>query len=329
MKKTTFSVIWLSGIAAIVLLLNFAGSKIMLHYAYSELVPAISDYASKYDSLIQPDINDSEKNGLKYFSLRSVLSDDNLKANTNIISTLCFAGTNTELSIDFFDKNGFNTNSSGCFAYAYLDCDDSPSFNNITGIVCINRFIEQDIAKKIIPELEKKPDAIIRLNSYTIDEYYNITPVSITLTDDDGHEIITAEQSYSGNLIQQDNCLIKNVYFSNCPIEENQDSVIYKIKIAEKGTRKVDIIADSYNKQVKFDNGDYSNYNIKKGFGNLVYKFCDVVDNKAEVIVLYSNFTDILIIDSIILGTIYTIILLLACKMVRKGRKNQSLNPLT
>lgn len=69
--------------------------------------------------------------------------------------------------------------------------------------------IVSESADALCDALKAEPNAVIRLDAYTLDAG-KVTPVRITLLDADGDEIFVSDFPAEGSVIRESNCSIKN-----------------------------------------------------------------------------------------------------------------------
>lgn len=319
MKAIKRIVVWFVAMIVIVLIVNIGGSVIVYKMGVYQLSRSMQGYSRKAERMIHPsmDSEDEKERNRSSSSLvmRTVLSDDCLINEPRFINNFIFANFKVDITSKFFDKDGLNDLSSGIFACAYQKDDDIPSstilYKKTFGVIDINEFCKLDCASDIYNVLESEPDAVIRLNSYTISNYI-VNPVSITILDENENELLNVECPYEGELIEKPDCFIYNK-----PKDKGyeSESIYYKMRNAYLGERKTDKIANKLVNKVNFDKGDYDETKTSYGLGNMTVKHIEVIDGYAEIFVLSCNFVKGVVFYTVILGGITSLIMLIVIKI--------------
>lgn len=320
MKAVKRIVIWLVAMIVIVLIVNIAGSFIVYKIGVYPLSRSLQGYSKKAERMLYPSIDSEDEKerirGSASLAVRTVLSDDHLINEPGFFYNLIFSNIKVDLTNKFFDKNGLNELSSGIFACAYQEDDDTSSssigyMKKTFGVIDINDFCKLDCASDIYNVLETEPEVVVRLNSYTISDYI-VKPVSITLLDENENELLNVECLYEGELIEKSDCYILNEQKDK---ETNSNSIYYKMRNAYLGERKTDRIANKLVNDVNFDKGDYDETKTSYGLGIMSVKHIEVIDGYAEIYVLSCNFVKGVVFYTVILGGIMSLIMLIVIKI--------------
>lgn len=307
--------VWLALMLAIVLIVNAAGTLIVKSQVADVLFSSMLGYSKRANEMIYPVLNteagEDEQNGLARLSVRAVLGDERLKTESGFFYNFLFANITVDETNIFFDKDGLNELSSGIFTVVYQDHGkDNDNIRHAVGVISIREFIELDCASKVYGALEKAPDAVIRMDAYTISNYI-VHPVSMTLMDADGKELLHTECPYDGELIQASDCFIYNAGMDEeCDVE----SMYHKMSTAYLGERRTDRIADELVDEVNFDQGDYSKDHTSYGLANMTMQHLEVREEGAQITVFHLRYYKGVIVYTVLLGAVMSVIMLIVIR---------------
>lgn len=314
MKAIKRIAIWLAAMLVTIFIVNVGGSFIIKKMATDKLAGAFVGYVYKGNVIDHSSTTEETKReGKQQGSLfiRSALSDDHLANETEFFYNFLFANFTADVSNRFFTKDGVNELSSGIFALVYQDNGEKLGYvKNSFGVIDLNDFCKLDCASEVYDVLKNESGVEVKLNSYTIDGYI-VKPVSITLLDANGKELLNVECPYEGELIKKSDCLIRN----DDKEKENMDCLYYKMRNAYLGERKTDKIADKLIDEVTFDNDVYDTYKVSYGFASMTAKYIDVRDGYAQITVINIKFIKGVVFYTVILGGIMSIIMLIVIKI--------------
>ena len=297
--------IWLAAMLAIFLISNTAGALIIKNKVVEKA--AFTGFAKRSEIMIHPvktsEDTAGEFNGLQGLTLRTDVSDNHLKTKTNFFDNFLFDNITVDESHIFFDQRGLSDLSSGIFAVVYQKYGDTSDYmKHAVGVIDVRDFIKSKNSYEIFSKLDNNPAAVIRVNSYTIYDYI-IKPVSVTLLDENGTELLNVEFPYDGELIKASDCYVLN----ECEDKINDTNSFYhKMDTAQRGERNTDRIAHDLINKVRFDNGDYKDDEIKYGIGNITSKHIEVSDSYAQISVQQFNYMKCVIFYTIFLGFLMT-----------------------
>lgn len=318
MNAVKRTAIWLAAMLAIIFVVNAAGTIIVKKVVADTLLRASMGYSKRAERMIHPPADaedeDEQRRASGSLAVRSLLSDDRIINEPGFFYNLLFLNFQIDVTNIFFDKDGLNELSSGILVSAYRsDRSDSGNLDhmkNTFGVVNINDFCKLDCAEEVYNALESDPGAVIQLNSYTISDYI-VKPVSLTLLDADGNELLNVTCPYEGELIERPDCYIFNEYEDE---GYDSDSLYHKMKLAFPGERRSDKIANELIDEVSFDNGDYSTDKTIYGLGNMSMKYIELTGDYSQITVLHIQFIKGVIFYTVILGGIMSIIMFLVIK---------------
>lgn len=315
-------IIWLCSMIAIVLLVNTAGGFFVKLTLGNIMMPAYMGYSKKIDTFIHPEYveptEEKKTNGLQGLAIRSVFSNGRLNNKNNFFYNFLFMNVYIDESHIFFDSDGTNQLSSGIFANVFIDNGNIADYiRNTVGVVNINEFCKLEGTAEIY-KLLKEQDVRIRLDSYTINDNYVISPVELTVLDKNDNELLKSFFPVNGDLVKA-----SGVYFYDdiSDKEHSVHSLYKKMTDAYHGERKTDRIANKLIDKAVFDNGNQSEENFYFGIGTLTMTNVEVTDNKAMITALRFNYLGGVILYTIILGATLTAIMF-AVSQVKKRKMN-------
>ncbi|MDO5559436.1 MAG: hypothetical protein Q4F95_07540 [Oscillospiraceae bacterium] len=315
MKFIKIISIWLAAMLVIIIISNTAGAFIVNKLSAQVLHYGMIGWSKHADTYIHP-VKTSEEtidksNGLNGLIMRSLLTDNHLKSEPGFFYNFLFGNLTIDESEIFLDRNGLNELSSGIFAVVYQSYGRKSDYQqHAIGVIDVRDFIELNNSSEIYSVLDNDPQAVIRLNSYTISNYI-VKPVSMTLLDSNGAELLNVEFSYEGELIKASDCYVHN----ECTDKSyDNESLYHKMYTAKLGERKTDTIAHELVKEVRFDKGDYMDDRINYGMANITVEHIEVTDGYALITVHQHQYIRGVLFYTILLGVLMTIIMLIVIR---------------
>ncbi|HNZ99787.1 hypothetical protein [Ruminococcus sp.] len=323
MKLLKRVIIWFAFLTGIFFIVNAVGSLFVDKLLVNRMTDSMKGYSSKVDQMIHPLYKEPEEegksNGLSGLTVRCLLDNSTLDLKENFISTFVFTNVQMDQSVIMFDENGMSRLSDGIFALVYEDNDlGADKFKSAVGVIDVSELIKAGEAGKIFSIMETIDDIQLRLDSYTVDENYIVSPAKITVLHEGGQMIESFDFPVSGEVINSDNTYIDH---------DNEDkihsgfSLYLKIKDAKRGERKSDRAARQLADKVVFSGGDQNDYDKSYGIGVINSKLSEVRDGKAMVTVLRFRFLRCVFADTAILGAIMTLIMVLVCRYKDKNER--------
>lgn len=317
-------VIWLCSMLAIVLVVNTAGGFFVKLTVGNMYYTSLQGFSKKAETLIHPEYveptEEKKSNGLHGLAGRSSLSNGRLTIENHFLYNFLFMNIYIDESHIFMDKDGTNELSSGIFAIVFKDDNgntiDYDYLRNAAGVVNINEFCKLEGTDEIY-KLLKEQDVTIRLDSYTINENYVITPVELTVLDRDNNEILHQCYPANGEIIKASDLFFHD---DTADKEHSGYSMYKKMTDAYRGVTKADKIAEKLVDKAIFDGEDQRDGKSYFTFGALIMTKVEVTDNKAMITALRFNYIKGVILYTVIFGTILTVIMVLVIRA--KKRKN-------
>lgn len=314
-------VIWLCSMLAIVLVVNTAGGFFVKLTVGNMLNSSLLGYSKKAETFIHPEYveptEEKKSNGLHGLAVRSLFSNGRLTNENHFLYNFLFMNIDIDESHIFLDKDGTNELSSGIFANVFKDNGNTTDYIlNTAGAVNINEFCKLEGTDEIY-KLLKEQDVTIRLDSYTINENYVITPVELTVLDRDNNEILHQCYPANGEIIKASDLFFHD---DTADKEHSGYSMYKKMTDAYRGVTKADKIAEKLVDKAIFDGEDRRDGKSYFTFGALIMTKVEVTDNKAMITALRFNYIKGVILYTVIFGTILTVIMVLVIRA--KKRKN-------
>lgn len=314
-------VIWLCSMLAIVLVVNTAGGFFVKLTVGNMLNSSLLGYSKKAETFIHPEYveptEEKKSNGLHGLAVRSLFSNGRLINENHFLYNFLFMNIYIDESHIFLDKDGTNELSSGIFANVFKDKGNTTDYIlNTAGAVNINEFCKLEGTDEIY-KLLKEQDVTIRLDSYTINENYVITPVELTVLDREHNEILHQCYPANGEIIKASDLFFHD---DTADKEHSGYSMYKKMTDAYRGVTKADKIAEKLVDKAIFDGEDQRDGKSYFTFGALIMTNVEVTDNKAMITALRFNYIKGVILYTVIFGTILTVIMVLVIRA--KKRKN-------
>lgn len=182
----------------------------------STLTPVLSGYAEKMAFPVEAPADETEEKQIGgMLMMRSILSDSEYKGENDDFAHFSLENYNGNESYVFLNPQGAHDFSYGTYAYAYHDAPEEEARHTAhpVGLIDLGAFTMLDGASALREAMAAHPDAVVRLDAYTVQDYL-VQPAKITLTDDAGQVLFTQEFSAEGDIIQAEDCRIYNNYDS-------------------------------------------------------------------------------------------------------------------
>ena len=311
MRLAKFAGIWLAGLLAIVLLVNTAGFAFTKITGADILMPSMLGYSKKMRlPLAEAATDDERKQNSAILSMRSILSNvrfSNMTEN-KLLGMLLFSDLTIDQSIVFFGEQGMNPFSTGVFQIVYQDGTERRHFVNTAGLIDLEALCESGCGETLAQALAQTPDALVRLDAYTIDNYL-ITPAKLTVLDADGNTLTQIDCPAQGEILTAEDLYVEN---SGAGSDYDSYSLSWQLSNAMLGQRRSDRIAADLAAQADPSGSDVSGeIRTHYGFGSFTSEFTEVIDHNAEICVCTFDFHRSLILCSALLGAIFTVILVI------------------
>lgn len=328
MKLAKRFIIWAALMLITAFCVNLVGTVVNKVVLADMLVPAMTGYSNKGEKLLHPTLKEPDENdksnGLSGLTIRALLDDERLVNKESFVTSLLFLYGNIDQSVILFDKDGMSEFSKGIFVNAYEkkgDTIDHIRYN--VGLINVRNFCELDGAKDFYETLKKYPDAVIRVDSYSVNNFV-IQPASLTVLDGDESEIKSFDFPCDGDIITADNVYI---YDDNDGDYTNDfHGFCNKMTDAYLGERRSDKMAEKLVDDVDFSNdGQY----VKKssfGFGHYITKTYEVHGDYAMICVLDFDFMTGVILYIIIAGIPITLLTFLLGRRKKSGVSPQPIS---
>lgn len=320
MKLAKRFIIWAVLMLVTAFGVNLVGTVVNKVVLAEMLVPAMTGYSNKGEKLLHPALKEPDEkdktNGLSGLAIRALLDDERLVNKESFITSFLFLYGNIDQSVILFDKDGMSEFSKGIFANAYEkkgDTIDHIRYN--VGLINVRDFCKLDGAKDFYETLKEYPDSVIRVDSYSVNNFV-VQPASLAVLDSDDSVIKSFDFPCDGDIIKADNVYI---YDDNDGDYINEfHGFRNKMTDAYLGERKTDKIAEKLVDDVDFS--DDSQYVRKPsfGFGHYIVKTYEVHGDYAMIFVLDFDFMTGVILYTIIAGIPITLLTFLL------GRKKKN-----
>ncbi len=309
----------------VIAILVYAGCFALTNVFDKILMPAMTGYSKKSGDFLYPYENsqafetdeEQAKKLSTYCYVRSMFNNDCTHYTFPQLKSLIVM--DTEQAYRFVEKDGNSELQSGIWERAFRSDDESSysySIFNCIGLVDINKLCEKEESRELYNVLEKNRDAVIQINSY-IQNKALIEPVSVTVRDSGGNVILETEFSHGdGDLIICDDIKLSNRTDEDAGF--NNIDVYLKMKLAYRGERKVDRLAEKYAEKIKFDGERITEK--KFGFVSLKSVMYESNDDYGMIVIFYYNLVRIFIIWTVILGLVMTGIMAIVVKI--KAKRN-------
>ena len=285
------SIVWLVLMTVTAFCVNLAGTAVVKIFLANTLTPSMMGYSQKGETLLHPTYREpteeKKSNGLGGLVVRSLLDNARIVDGTNFIATFAFLNDTVDQTVIFLEKNGSSPLYRGSFEAVYTDTGEKTAYMRSTvGAISVNEFCKNDCAKDVYELLKKTPNAVIRVDSYSISDYA-VSPASLTVFDENGNEVGQFDCKSSGDIITADNVYVHNSNKSSD--ETDMCSFCADMKVVYLGERRSDRAADKLAEKVSFDGAtEYSKTSY--GFGRLTTKMYEVSGDYAMVTVLDFSF---------------------------------------
>lgn len=315
MKTAKRFVVWAALMLVMTFCVNASGTLVVKNIFGNTILPAMAGYAAKAENMLHPTPKEPDakkkSNGLTKLVTRSLIDDFRSINKKNILLNFVFMYVYMDQSIIMFDKDGMSELSRGIFADVYEDTSGTGSFvehlKNTVGLINVREFCELDNAEEVYDTLKKYPDAVLRLDSYSISNYL-IRPAAITVLDGDGSEIRSFDFKCGGEIISAENIFIYDDNSVDGESENDYHGFCNEMTTAYMGVRRSDKIADELIDSIDFDNGDMSETKSVFGFGHYIAKSCEVSGDYAEICVLDFDFSSSVIMYIVIFSIPITLL---------------------
>lgn len=319
-------IIWAVLMFAMVFVVNTAGTLVAKFLFSDKLyVPAMRGYSARGEAMLYPTPKEpdekSKSNGLSSLYLRSLLDDERLPNKMSFLYNFLFLYVDIDQSVIFFDKDGMSEFSNGVYASVYeqkneLKGDDKLShIRYIVGLIDVRDFCERNDTNELYKTLKDHPDAVLKLNSYSMDNL-TVRPAKIIVLDGNGNAIRSFDYDCDGEIINADNIYICND--NEGAIYNDLHGFCNKLSYAYLGERRVDKKAKALVDKVDFGSGDTYHYESNYGFGHYTAKCYEVIDDYSMICVMEFNFITDALVYIVILGIPITLLTFLL------GRKKKN-----
>lgn len=304
MRVLKYAGIWLVSLLLIVLAVNFGFGLVVDHFLGNTFVLSLSGYSRKMTfPLPEPVTEQQEKENGGVILIRTLVCTDTLVTEPEDIKFPYFDMTVDE-SMIFLNPEGRHALSSGIYATVYHDLgEDNDYVKHAVGLLEIGELSRQDGAMALCEALEAEPDAVIRLDAYTLEES-KVTPVQITVLDQSGNELLVSDFQAEGDVIREDNCYIKN----KSGVNDGYD-VGRRLRRAFEGEKDSDRIAEEYAAKVTPGSADYQEDHFRFGAACVTRILISALDGNTGIYAIQMHYPTALILYSAVLGLIMTVIL--------------------
>lgn len=316
MNKVKSGIIWLAMVIGLVFCVNLIGTFVVKGILDNLLSSAMLGYAAKGETLLHPTLKEPDEknktNGLSGLAIRALLDDTRIMNGTNFMGNFIFMNVTVDQSGILFEKDGLTPLSKGIFADVYEE-REGESIDHIrytVGLLNVRDLSELDCAGEIYETLKAYPEAVIRLDAYSVSSDFLVQPAVMTILDDKGNTIKTYDCPCGGDIIESDNTYI---YDENSSGGENDlHSLCNEMTLAYVGERRADRIAEKLVDKIEFTGSDQSVYKPVYGFGHYASKSYEVRGDYAMISVFNYDFTGSIIVYGIlscILATLLTMLI--------------------
>jgi len=315
MKLLKRTIIWFVLLTGIFFVVNAVGSLIVDKVIVNRMTDAMTGYTVKVNRMIHPEPKEPDEtnktNGLSGLFLREMLDNTCLDLKSGFTSTFYFMNMQMDQSVIMFNDSGLSRLSEGIYAVAFEDNDQGlDHFKSSVGVVDIKELVKLDGSGEILKILGTGDDILLRLDSYTVDEDFVVSPARITLLHEGGREIAAFDFPVSGEVINSDKTYI---YHDNSDKVHSQSSLYLKMKVAKEGERKSDRFAKELVSKAEFT-GEQNDLDKNYGIGVIAAKRVETSGDQAMVTVLRFRFLRCVFLDTGVLGAIMTLIMVLICR---------------
>lgn len=299
--------IWLAGVLAILLLMSVVGAFAVRTIGVNVLMPSMCGYSKKMIFPEEvPTAPDEQKKLHAMLGVRSILGDIRLepsKEDVNLLKKFLYGDLYVDESIIFTDPEGTYPLSSGIFAAVCDENIEGLSLIQTIGLIDVRAFAQAEGTDELTEVLKAHPEAAIRLNAYTVDQYL-IEPVRITVESVDGStEYLQCKFPSQGDIIETDTCYIKS---------EEMDYLGDKLALAKKGERASDRTAAKLLETFPFGEKNIEEQKNHYGIGSITATRIETSeDGYGMITVLRFNYLRTILLHSAVLGGIFTVILFL------------------
>ncbi|MBR2085981.1 MAG: hypothetical protein IJ906_02390 [Oscillospiraceae bacterium] len=301
--------IWLAGVLVAALVSNFAGAFFVKKVLADSLMPSLSGYSKKMTfPLKEPQNEKEQKLNAAVLGIRALLSDTRFEIRASkFYQNFLFLDLDADQSIVFVGKDGLHDFSSGCYLSVY---DESSELGNATlmktiGLLDVAALCELDSSGELFAAVKENPDAAIRLNAYTIDNYH-VTPASLTLLRE-GEELRTIDFPASGDAIQAD-----TVYLYHPDDSGNSpDSLYIKMKVCRMGQHPAQKAAQALVSELSPDGENFSASHCRYGFMNVMLENTEVLEHYGMISVICIYYWKGALLYTVILSVLFAGVLVL------------------
>lgn len=293
MKSTKRILLWAAVMLAAIFCINLAGTLVAKYFFSAMLTPTMLGYAAKGETMLHPTLKEPDEknktNGLSGLVIRSILDDTRLVNSTSFAANFLFMNVKIDHSVILFERDGMSAFSSGIFADVYEEKtgESIDHMRYTVGLLSVRDFCELDCAEDIYEVLKNHPDAVMKLDSYSISDFL-IQPASVTILDGSGNVIRAFDCPCSGELLHSENTYIFND--NDSKLVNDLHGFCNKMSDAYLGERKSDKIAKQLVDEVDFAKDGDAVIKSGYGFGHYISKSYDVGGDYAMIFVFDFNF---------------------------------------
>ena len=309
MRTARFAAIWAAGMLVITLLVNLAGGLITKRIGSDQLMPAMTGYSKKMQFPLEEARTEEErKHNAVALAMRAVLSDQHFENTTanRLTGMLLFTDLTIDQSNVYIGEAGPTPFSSGIFQSVYRETGERIHMGNVIGLVDLRAFILEDGADALHEALSQTPDAAVRLDAYTMEDYL-ITPARLSLLDAQGNVLTQIDCPAQGEILKAEDLYLENSGAGN---DYDSNNLLCQLENAQLGERRTDRIADRLAQQTD-PSGGYvmADIQVHYGFGRITSEFTEVNNHTAGICVVEFDYHRSLILYIAVLGGILTLIL--------------------
>lgn len=303
--------IWLAGMLVILAVSTLAGSLFTNQFGVKILMPAMVGYAKKLTfPLDEPTNEDERKKVAALLGVRALLDNQRFsEPHPTIVQRLLFQDITVDESVIFTAPGGLHDFSKGTYASVLDDSIESVSLIKTIGLIDMGAFVEKEGADALFDTVQAHPDAVVRLDAYTIDSFH-IQPVTVTVVSESGEVYLTQDFPADGEVIRSETCRI-----------QNDDSSLYQEMLtARAGERATDRIAEKMLETLPYGQAGFEQEKTSFGLGSVTASRVEIADNGYGMItVLRFNYCRSLLLYVLPLGAVMTVVMLLV--FLGKDRK--------
>ena len=306
MRFMKYAGVWLVSILVILLTVNFGLGLFVNLFLGNAYMPALYGYSKKWDFPISdPITEEQEKHNGATLMLRTIFNNQTIYSLPEDEKKFPFFKITVDQSTVLLNSEGRHAFSSGCYALVYHDFGEKSDYvRNAFGLADLRELCKKEGADALCDALKAEPNAVIRLDAYTLDAG-KVTPVRITLLDANGNEIFVSDFPAEGSVIRENNCYIKN----KADNINDTYNVYIQLRHASEGELSADRIAEKYAEKVTPGAPDYSEDHLQLGVTSMTRILVEAINGNTSIHAVQIHYPMAVIIYSCALILLLTMIL--------------------